>query len=233
VSFSVRSHCVPLSKPNISKLVAKLNSGVESEAKHAASLLDGLLYPNYGPGPRLVSAAESQRITDTHYGAIRCTQALDPLLDAARRGTTFARAYAVDVLGSIGDRRALPLVIDALSDPSPTVRLSATKSLLHFREPSTASLLIHALDDSDPEVCRSAASVLGCFHSVDAVTPLIAYYHRGDREAKAAALRALGCIGDPRSLPLVRTALLDKVSKVRDAAKSALTDYDLKRRHGT
>ena len=206
-----------LSKSKISKLVADLSSGVESEAKRAALMLDGLLYPNYGPGPRIVSAAESQQITDAHYGSIR--------------GTIFARAYAVSTLGCIGDRRALPVVIDALSDASPMVRRSATTSLMHFQEPSTVPLLIRALEDSASEVCRSAASVLGCFHSADAVIPLMAYYERGDREAKVAALCALGHIGDPRSLPLARAALLDKVRKVRDAAKSALANYDFKRRH--
>lgn len=224
---------MPLANSKISKLVAELSSAVESDAKRAASLLDGLLYPNYGPGPRVVSAAESQRIVDAHYGAIRGTPALDPLFDAARRGTPFARAYAVCVLGPIGDRRALPFVIDALSDASPTVRLSATRSLLHFREPSTVPVLIDALNDPNPEVCRSAALVLGCLHSVDAVSPLMALYERGDREARVAALHALGRIGDPRSLPLARSALFDKVRKVRDAAKSALAHYDLKRRHGT
>jgi HEAT repeat protein len=222
---------VSLSKSKISKLVADLSSGVESEAKRAALMLDGLLYPNYGPGPRIVSAAESQQITDAHYGSIRGTTALDPLLEAARRGTIFARAYAVSTLGCIGDRRALPVVIDALSDASPMVRRSATTSLMHFQEPSTVPLLIRALEDSASEVCRSAASVLGCFHSADAVIPLMAYYERGDREAKVAALCALGHIGDPRSLPLARAALLDKVRKVRDAAKSALANYDFKRRH--
>jgi len=224
---------VPLSKSKVALLVAELSSSVESDSKRAASLLDGLLYPNYGPGPRVVSAAESQRITDAHYCAIRGTPVLDPLLEAARRGTPLARAYAVSALGCVGDRRALPVVIDALSDTSPAVRLAATTSLMHFQEPSTVPLLIHALDDSNPEVCRSAAWVLGCFHSVEAVIPLMAYYERGDRDAKAAALRSLGDIGDPRSLPLARAALLDKVRKVRDAAKSALASYDLRRRHGT
>lgn len=222
-----------LSKSKISKLVAELNSKVDAKAKQAALLLDSLLYPNYGPGPRMVSAAESQRIDVAHYGAIRGTPVMDPLLETARCGTPFARAFAVGVLGAIGDRRALPVVLDALSDTASAVRLKATTSLLHFQELSTVPFLIRALDDLDPEVQRSAASTLGSLRAVEAVLPLMAFYERGDWKAKAEALVALGFIGDPRSLPLARAALLDKVRKVRDAAKSALANYDFNRRHGT
>src|SRR5436189_937916 len=112
-------------KSKISRLIEELSSKTESEAKHAASLLDALLYPNYGPGPRIVSAVESQQISDAHYRKIRASEAMELLFDTARRGSAFARAYALSALGPIGDRRALPVLTEALSDASADVRLKA------------------------------------------------------------------------------------------------------------
>jgi HEAT repeat protein len=223
---------VALSKSKVSRLVARLSSRVEEEAKQAALMLDGLLYPNYGPGPRLINAAESQRITDDHYGGLRGSNAVEPLLEALLKGTEFARVYAATVLGCIGDRRALPLLVDALSDASPAIRQAAIKGLWFFREPSTVPALVQALQDSSSDVRCSAASALGFIGSPEAVPPLVAFYGRGDRESKVAALGALGYICDPRSLQLAREALRDRVRKVRDAAKFALAQYDFKRRHG-
>lgn len=224
---------VPLSRSKVSKLVAGLNSAVESEAKRVASFLDGLLYPNYGPGPRIVTAAESQQIQEEHYRTVRGSAALDPLLDTTRDGTEFARASAATALGAIGERRALPLLVNALSDPSPTVRASATQGLGFFRDPSTVPALIRALDDLDTEVSCSAASALGYIGRGEAVPPLMALYERSDWRSKVAALGALGWICDPRSLPLVRAALSERVRRVRDAAKSALAQYDFRRRSKT
>jgi HEAT repeat protein len=138
---------VALSKFRISRLVARLNSRVEAEAKQAASELDGLFYPSYGPGPRMVTATEAQQITDAHYRTILGSKAIEPLFKAIVQGAEFARAYAATVLGAIGDIRALPLVVDALSDASPKVRLAATQGLRFFREPSTVPVLVGLLQD--------------------------------------------------------------------------------------
>jgi HEAT repeat protein len=220
---------VPLSKSEISKLVDGLNSRAEIDAKKAASVLDGLLYPKYGPG--IYTIEESKRIDDRHFGALRGSEALDPLLESIRHGTAFASAYSLTVLGAIRDLRAMPLALDALADASPSVRVAATKCLWYFRKPSTVPALVVALDDPDPEVCRSAASALGFIGSAEAVIPLMTFYERGDADSKVAALYALGDIGDPRSLPLAREALVGNIRKLRKVAKSAMAKYDIKRRN--
>ena len=193
-------------------------------------MLDRLLYPNYRAGPRVVSAEESRQIQERHYGALRGSTVLDPLLNAARCGKPVSRAYALTALSLIGDSRARSLPLDALADPSPKVRLAATTCLRFSSEPALASHLIPILNDLNAEVRQSAARTLGCIGSTDAVPPLISYFERGGPNDKAAALDALGQIADPRSLPLARSALEDAERKVRKAAKSALASYDMKRR---
>jgi HEAT repeat protein len=148
-------------------------------------------------------------------------------------GTDFARAYAATALGAIGDSRALPLLLNALSAASAVVRQGAIQGLKFFREVSTVPAIVRLLDDPVLEVRQAAATTLGLIGSADAVPALMAFYERGDRESKVSALWAFAYIGDPRSLPLARAALLDKVRKVREAAKFALAQYDFKRRTGS
>jgi hypothetical protein len=219
-----------LTRAKISWLVRQLNSDSETDAKRAASMLDQILYPNYGPGPRVVSAAESQQIQDRHYGVLRGSIVLGPLLNAAHRGKPFARAYALTALGAIGDIRAQSLPIAALSNGSLAVRLAATNCLRFWRQLSSTEHLIPLLNDPDNDVRQSAARTLGCVGSVDTVPALMSYFERGGPNDKAAALHALGQIADPRSLPLARDALVNADHKVRKAAKAALASYDMKRR---
>ena len=220
-----------LSKSRISSLLIQLNSDVTEDAKRAVAELDVLLYPNYGPGPRVFSAEESRRISDNHYGAIHGSEAIEPILATTRHGTDFARAYAVTVLGVIRDRRALPVLVEALGDAAPEVRMAATKGLWFFHDSSTISALVRVLEeDAVGEVRCSAAQALGFIRSVEAVPALMAFYEHGNSEAKVSVLHALGYIGDSRSLPLVRGALFDRIHVIRKAAKSALAQYDFKRR---
>ena len=76
---------------------------------------------------------------------------------------------------------------------------------------------------------QAAADTLGMRRATDAVPALMNLFERDDVELKISAIRALGWIGDPRSLPLVRSAQLDKHRKLRKVAKFALANYDLKR----
>jgi HEAT repeat protein len=223
---------VAISKSKVAALVKALNSADESAAKAAAKELDWLLYPNYGPGPRVFTAEESQRIRDAHYASLRGSAVLEPVLKAVKEGTPFARAYALTVLGAAGDPRVMPLAVEALNDPAREVRASAARCLFFFRDPATAPALLQRLDDPDTEVRCAAASTLGFIQGVDVVPELMALYERSDSESRMAALRALGQIGDPRSLQLARDALLDKDKSVRKTAKLALARYDWKRRHG-
>ncbi|HSU53217.1 MAG TPA: HEAT repeat domain-containing protein [Candidatus Dormibacteraeota bacterium] len=211
-------------------LVRQLNSTVESEAKHAASLLDRVLYPRHGPGPRVISASESQRIDEQHYGTLRGSSIIKPLVQIAGRGTPFARAYALMALGAIKDARGVALGRQALGNDSPSVRTAAIKCLWFLRDAPATPMLIPVLRDPEPLVRASAASALGSFGSPGVVPELIALFQRGDSGDKVAAVHALGDIRDPQSLPLIREALVAKDSKLRKAAKAALAGYDLARR---
>jgi HEAT repeat protein len=220
-------------KDEIARLVELLNSNDLAIAKRAADALDALHYPQFsrrGNGPRVISLDEYTRVSDALKNALRDTDVIDPLIETFQIGTPFAKAYAGPVIGYIGDSRALPLLIDALSDTDVAVRVAAIHGLRALRDPRAASPLVQALDDPIDEVARSAASTLGWLRSEDAVVALMRFYDSARWQNKVAAVYALGDIGHPQSLPLVRLALFHPFRKVRRAAKAALSSYDLKRR---
>jgi HEAT repeat protein len=219
-----------LSKSKLAKLLAELSSANRNKAEEAALSLDHMLYAGFGPGPRLVSAEEAESVMHAHQQMLRDSDVLEPLSDAVSKGGERTREYAATALGHLDDERAIPVLLQALIDPQPKVRRAGATSLGFLRATNAVPMLLQVLDDVTPEPSQAAAMALGHIRSPDAVPRLMTFYERGNRDAKIAALDALGLIADARSLQLVRDALSDKDRKVRKAAKSALANYDLKRR---
>src|SRR5882672_8806382 len=121
---------VTVSESGIARLANQLSSPIEAEAKEAATLLDGLLCPSYRPG--MYRSDEAVHIDRKHYDALRGSDAIKPLLKTLVEGNDFARGYVAVVLGAIEDRRALPLLVGALSDKSPAVRQAASQAVWYF-----------------------------------------------------------------------------------------------------
>lgn len=212
---------MPLSKGEISQLTPALDSPDRSIAKQAETRLDTLLHPPRTSGA--VRGDEIARRSEAHYGPMRGSDALLPLLAALEHGTQFARAYAATALAIIKDPRAIPPITRSLSDKDPEVRIAMLKGLWFFRDPATAKHVIPLLDDPVPQVACDAADTLGAIGSPEAVPALLEFYERGDQEARAAVIHALGSIQDPRALPLLREASQSDNRKIRSAARSALT----------
>jgi len=218
------------SKTKIAKLAADLSSSDSAKARRAASELDNLLYPNYGAGPGLVSAEESQRIQEAHYAKIHRPEFSEPILKALQNGNAFAREYAATVLPNVCGNEAGPILMKVLADPESAVRKAAVRNLGFLQCAAAVPLLLDALYDPDPEMGISAATALGHIRSSAASRPLIALFDRGNCQFKAAVLHALGNILDNESLPFVRAAQSHKLREVQKAARSALAAYDFKRR---
>ncbi|HZP89446.1 MAG TPA: HEAT repeat domain-containing protein [Actinomycetota bacterium] len=71
------------------------------------------------------------------------------------------RILAVEVLGWGTTQACVEAAIQALQDPSPAVRRTATASLARLRDPSAAGALGKALGDPDPEVRVGVVRALG------------------------------------------------------------------------
>jgi hypothetical protein len=103
------------------------------------------------------------------------------------------RQYLSMVLGNLGDRRATPLLVEALSsDQAPETRIYAALALGRLRDPR-------------------------------AVPALIKIFQSDERDVRKAAVYALGEIGDPRAAPALQQALHDPIADVRYNVAIALS----------
>jgi HEAT repeat protein len=123
--------------------------------------------------------------------------AVEPLMDAIRN-TRFGYHYlpeAVRALGSIGDKRAVDLLIDILASDHVHAAQEAAKALGHIGDPRAVEPLIHVFR-----------------HDWDDTETITAWQE---------ASTALAAIGQA-ALPALRTALKDESSMVREGVIDAL-----------
>jgi hypothetical protein len=152
------------------------------------------------------------------------------------------RERAAEVLGKIGDSRAVEPLVLALGDPFSSVRERAADALgkigtravepliaalkdadSNFRERAAGALgkigtpavggLIAALKDPESDVRGRAAKVLGKIGDSRAVEPLIAALGDPDTYVRFCASEALGKIGDPRAV----AALAERKAELQKA----------------
>jgi len=98
-------------------------------------------------------------------------KAFDPLRRAVTSDQAIVRRESLRSIGKLRFRApipstdVLPLLLDAMPDPDPTVRTVAATYLgiLHEDAPSSVPLLAAALEDPDPAVRRASATALGAF----------------------------------------------------------------------
>lgn len=80
-------------------------------------------------------------------------QAVPALTDAARHPEAAVRAHAVEVLGEIGGRITVPVLLPALTDESEAVRLAAVNGLsAQTKHPAVSAALSTLADDPSPDV---------------------------------------------------------------------------------
>lgn len=85
-------------------------------------------------------------------------EAVPFLMDACHK-VAFRETIA-ELLGEIGDPRAIPTLVQRLQDSKLTARLAAIEALASLRTAEAVSALIEALQDSDLSVARAAAEAL-------------------------------------------------------------------------
>ena len=162
------------------------------------------------------------------------------------------REEAVRALGTLGDKRGVPILMKALHDKSRQVREEAAKSLGKIRDPTVIpplmetlkdpqrnvreaavqalaacgevaiDSLISILADQDWHVRMGAAIALRIIGDARAVDPLIQRLHDENLFVRREAVKSLGRLGDPRSQHALMELLLDEDQTVRLRAEVAL-----------
>jgi HEAT repeats len=148
------------------------------------------------------------------------------------------RAVAVlRVLSALGDRRAIPVMTQALSHLEERVRFAAITSLANTPEPEAANALVKALGHPEPETQRFAIREIGRVKAAPAVHQLTRALEdlnvlQRTYETKKEVIRALEQIGTPEAQrALKRTADRGlvwgrKSRELRTLARRALDEID-------
>lgn len=86
-----------------------------------------------------------------------------PLLERLSTAPAVSRGYIIELLGELGDMRAIPYLINAIEDDDPVIRAKGASALARLNGPVTgvADSLLQALEDEAWEVRAQAALAAG------------------------------------------------------------------------
>ena len=119
------------------------------------------------------------------------------------------RRYLSIVLGRIGDRRATPVLVEALSDPSTETRIYAMWALGELGDPASVGPIQVQLRSDDHDLRKTAVYVLGQLGSKDSTPLMVAALDDPSSDVRWNAALALSRFGDERALPTLR-AMMDR-----------------------
>lgn len=135
------------------------------------------------------------------------------------------RQYLSMVLGNLGDRRATPLLVDALQDSSPETRIYAALGLGRLRDPAAVPSLLDVAAKDERDVRKAAIYALGEIGDPRALPWLVEALQDPIADVRFNAAIAVTRFGDKRAIGVVREMLdrsrLDRVQGMRPDQKDA------------
>ena len=164
-------------------------------------------------------------------GEGRGDPALEPevaqLFVAARDDDPKVRRYLSVVLGTLGDRRATPVLVSALRDPDVDTRIYSILALGEIADPRAAPPLMALAHDPEPDIRKTSVYALGAFRNPEVASTLAASLEDQVADVRWNAALALSRWRDPRALPVLREMLdrsrLARVPGIRpDQAEEAM-----------
>jgi HEAT repeat protein len=159
------------------------------------------------PGPeRDAIAAESLRLFRT--------------LSPEREEDVRVRRYLVLVLGKLGDRSAIPAILDAAKDLDPETRLYAVWSLGMLGDPRGFDAVLEASRAEDPGMRKMAAYVMGKLGDRRAVDRLKVLLEDRVPDVRWNAAIALASLGDRSGITVLRS-MVDREALGRQAQLSS------------
>jgi HEAT repeat protein len=133
------------------------------------------------------------------------------------------RRYLGMVLGTLGDRRATPVLLDGLNDHDADNRIYALTALGELRDPASIPRIAQAVSDDDNDVRATAYYTLGQIGDVHAIPTLVDGLQADVPAVRWNAAIALARFGDKRALGPVREMLdrtkLNSVAGMREDQK--------------
>ncbi len=217
----------------------------DGERERALKLIDSFIqeYPEKPVGRAMLVKvlAPSGRTSDAfkeYYRYYKLSEVISPELlleivrGALKNNDQDVRSVAAETLGNLGDKKAVPPLIDVLSEIAPSVKLggmrnlwflmSVTDALEKLAGESTVPALIRVFYESDVPVRGQVAGVLGKLKAKSAAPFLIKYLRDDEEGASRWIVEALGELGDARAVPALIDVLNDSLTYDRVRAALAL-----------
>ena len=171
-----------------------------------------------------LSSPDSRVRSRASYELVRIgPAAVDALLALAATGSDSLRYISVQILGRIGDPRALPAIRRLVDDRNSHVRRRAILALGEMRDSGTTTELIAVLlDDERSELRAAAAESLGNLGHDGAVPSLIQALQDSAVAVRKQGVVALHQLGTPAAQAAVVQALRDPDETVRFVAAQAV-----------
>lgn len=135
------------------------------------------------------------------------------------------RQYLAMVLGNLGDRRATPVLVDALHDSAVETRIYASLALGRLRDPASVPPLLEVFASDEHDVRKAASYALGEIGDSRAAPALASALSDPIADVRYNAAIALARLGDTRAIGVLREMLdrsrLDRVEGMRPDQKEA------------
>jgi HEAT repeat protein len=151
-------------------------------------------------------------------------ESIDYLIEAYKNANPDVKKFIIDIIGSMADLKALPLLLKALEDKDENVRAAAVEHLGNIRNnASVVKALIAILKKADVWVAYPAAEALGRIGDAKAVSALISVLSQ--KALRKPVIWALGQIAEVSSLATVVYYLKDKSKTVREETIKAVERF--------
>jgi HEAT repeat protein len=197
----------------IQVLVELLNSEEEDWRELASVALATLGTRAIAPLSDLLIAPETRLLAVQALTQIRHSATIAPLLTVTQDQDSTIRAITIEALGSFHDPQIPPILIQALSDPSASVRRVAIAGLAVRKDLTKAFDLVNRfvdrLWDLNIGVCQQAAIALGRIGTdaaIDALSRAIATANTPET-LQVEIIRALAWIGTPPAFHSLKNLL--------------------------
>ncbi len=135
-------------------------------------------------------------------------------------GSTLAASYLA--LGKIGSKKAIPLLVVALSNDFEKGRENSVQALVEIKDPNCIPLVLPLLENANREIRYRAADVLIGVPNVNTPTKLRSILSIGSLTAKAPASHVLGRLKYQAAREEIEKVLLDKNVPDREIIAQAL-----------
>jgi HEAT repeat protein len=182
-----------------------------------------------GPNRRWQAAFElSREVSRIPPGRERDALAAETLrifegLSRSRPEDVPVRRYLVLVLGKLGNRAAVPVLLSSAKDPDSETRLYSIWALGVLADPRALPTVLESSQSEDPGARKMAAYVLGRLGSHEAIPRLKVLLEDSVADVRWNAAIALASLGDRTGLPVLRS-MIDRESLARLTLTSDQTE---------